>query len=81
MEETNAKTTHLGTLTRAPAPIKSEVLKGWLDYYPNRRAATSLMTAFTEGVHINYKGPNVSTYGDNMKSAYEQRCHVGENPA
>ncbi len=62
MEETNAKTTHLGTLTRAPTPIKSEVLKEFLDCYSDRRVADSLMTAFTEGVHINYKRPNVSIY-------------------
>ncbi len=31
------------------------------------------MTAFIEGVHINYKGPNVSTYGDNMRSVYKHR--------
>ncbi len=53
--------------------LQSKVLKGWLYCYPDRRAADSLMTAFTEGVHINYKGPNVSTYSDNMKSAYEHR--------
>ena len=52
-----------------PTPIKLEVLRQWLCYYPDKSAVTSLEQGFSKGFPLQFQGPRLRKTAKCLKSA------------
>lgn len=60
----------------AKTPVRIDQLPKYLVQYPNKQVALELYRGFSEGFRLQYTGPRISVWSNNLVSAYQHKAQT-----